>query len=333
MATKKSKYSIKERIIAHIEAWRIYSLIWSGFAGLIGAIIAYGDLPSIKITLLVYFVPVMGWIAALYCMDFYDRKLDLIEKPQRPIPSGKIKPWEAVLCACIFTSAGLILSFLLGIYNIILVFVVGLSTVTYTKFSKAHGLVANLNRGLITMITFYYGVFAITDNITYKIIFISLIFLFHDASTNIIGALRDVGGDLKGGYKTTPIRYGIKNAIMISIFFTSIYYIIIFTSINLYNYINFIYLFIIIFSISSIILIIMYTILIRTIKKMDRLTALKGHALFAVERNILACAFIFGIIHSLSISILIFMVTVVPSILLQLFIRTRYEIKNPQKNF
>lgn len=330
-STKKSKYTMKDKITAHIDTWRLYSLIWSGLVGLVGAIIAYDDLPPIKISLLVYFIPVFGWIAALYFMDYSDRNLDLIEKPQRPIPSGKIKPWEAVLCACLFSATGLILSYMLSIYNLILVIMVGIATVSYTKLGKPHGLAGNINRGFITMITLYYGAFAVKMNITYELIFISLIFFFHDASTNIIGALRDVRGDSKGGYKTTPVRYGIRKAIIISVFFSTIFLAIICTSIYMYKYINYIYRFILLFSLSFVVLIFMYILLFKAIKNIDRYTALKAHAFFAVERNILACAFIFGIIHSLSISIFIFIMTVVPSVLLQLLIRTRYEIENTKK--
>ena len=52
----------------------------------------------------------MGWTAGLYLSDFLDRNIDLIQKPHRPIPSGRIKPSEALVIGGIFAITGLILS-------------------------------------------------------------------------------------------------------------------------------------------------------------------------------------------------------------------------------
>ena len=78
---------IKDKLLAHIETWRLYTVIWCGLVSLAGSCIAYQDLPPLKNAILVLFIPMMGWIAGLYLADFLDRKLDTIEKPHRPIPS------------------------------------------------------------------------------------------------------------------------------------------------------------------------------------------------------------------------------------------------------
>ena len=91
----KKKFSLKDRLFAHLEAWRLYTVVWCGLVSLAGSCIAYGNFPPLRISLLALIIPMMGWTAALYLSDFLDRKLDLIQKPHRPIPSGRIKPYEA----------------------------------------------------------------------------------------------------------------------------------------------------------------------------------------------------------------------------------------------
>src|SRR5512136_2867830 len=96
------KVTIKDKLFAHLETWRLYTVIWCGLVSLAGSCITYGNFPPLNITLLALFIPMMGWTAGLYLSDFLDRKLDAIQKPLRPIPSGRIKPNEALVIGAIF---------------------------------------------------------------------------------------------------------------------------------------------------------------------------------------------------------------------------------------
>ncbi len=62
----------------------------------------------------------MASSACLYCggmvwNDYFDRELDRRERPDRPIPSGKITPGQAALCGAGLVSAGIALAFLAGL--------------------------------------------------------------------------------------------------------------------------------------------------------------------------------------------------------------------------
>lgn len=322
------RFTIGERVFAHLETWRIYSSIWSGMVGLVGACVALGDFPSLKIAFLVFFIPFFGWVSGLYAMDYLDRKLDEIEKPQRPIPSGRIKPKEAIIFAFIFAAIGFVLSLALGVVNVLLVLVVAFTVLSYTKFSKPRGLIANFNRGLVTLVTFYFGVFAIRASISNYVIILSIAFLIHDASTNIVGAMRDVGGDKKAGYLTTPARYGIKKAAIISLALTLTYLSLIILVENYFQFMNYPYRFYMLFLPAVLLLIPLYLILFKSLENITREKALLSHSLFVVERNTLACAFISGITNSLSISITIFLITTILTVGLQILIRKRHEIKS-----
>jgi 4-hydroxybenzoate polyprenyltransferase len=101
-------------------------------------------------------------------------------------------------------------------------------------------------------------------------------------------------GDKKGGYKTIPVKYGLKITILLSIVLTIIWFSIVIYLPYKYNFLKkeFYYIMIIDF----VILLILYVYLFTSIKNYSREKALKFHEFFVIERITLASALIFGII-------------------------------------
>ena len=324
-ADTRSKFSLKDKLFAHLETWRLYTVVWCGLVSLAGSCIVYGSFPPIKISILALFIPMMGWTAALYLSDFLDRKLDSIQKPHRPIPSGRIKPYEAITIGAIFAITGFLLSFLLTINNIILVFVVAGLVFSYTKISKSRGLAGNVNRGIVTVAAYLYGVFSVGVPIQSIPIFIwilAFVFLFHDTNSNLVGAIRDMEGDKKGGYITIPVKYGIKKSVIISFLLTIIWLSIALYIPYKYDFLKIEFYFVMLLDI--LILISLYVYLIQAIKKYSRQKALKFHEFFVIERITLASAFIFGIAN-VYIAAIIFICAIIVTSISQYLLRKRYE--------
>ena len=325
--TSKSKLTFKDKLFAHLETWRLYTVIWCGLVSLAGSCVAYGGFPPLKTSVLALFIPMMGWTAALYLSDFLDRKLDAIQKPHRPIPSGRIKPYEALVIGAIFAITGFFLSFLLTFNNVILVFVVAGLVFSYTKISKSRGLMGNINRGIVTVTAYLFGVFSIGQSIQSIPVYIwilALVFLFHDTNSNLVGAIRDMEGDKKGGYITIPVKYGIKTSVFISLVLT-----IIWLSLALYlpchyNFLKIEFYYVMILDI--LILTSLYVYLFRAIKKYSRQKALRFHEFFVIERITLASAFVFGI-ADIYIAAIIFVCAIFVTSLSQYLLRKRYEFK------
>ena len=330
LLTTKSRvdFTFKDKIFAHIETWRPYTVIWSGLVSLAGACIAFEGLPSLRITLLALFVPMMGWIAGLYLSDYLDRKLDSIQKPHRPIPSGRIKPKEALAIGAIFAITGFLLSFLLSLNNILLVFVVAALVFAYAKLSKSHGIIGNINRGLVTVAAYFFGVFSIGQSIQSIPIYIWLLsplFLIHDTDSNLVGAIRDIKGDKRGGYMTIPVKYGIKKSLFISLVLSIAYMSLIVFVTNYFDFLQYRYRFYLIFLLGVIILATMYITMFKSINNIDRKKALLAHEFFVAERTILASAFIFGMVSSVYISGSIFLIAISITLVSQRSIRKKYE--------
>ena len=269
----------------------------------------------------------MGWIAGLYLSDFLDRKLDAIEKPHRPIPSGRIHPYEALFVGAVFAGTGLIASIYLGFYNLIMVFVVAFLVLGYAKFTKSKGILGNLNRGLVTVAAFFYGVFSINPVISEIPIYIwllSFVFLFHDTNSNLVGAIRDMKGDKEGGYNTIPVKFGLKNSIIISFVLTVIW-----LSITLFLAIRYNFLkieFYILMIIDFILLLTLYIYLLTSIKGYNRRKALRFHEFFVIERITLASALIIGVTN-IMFGLLIYIFSLIITETSQYFLRSRYEFK------
>lgn len=274
-----------------------------------------------------FFIPMMGWTAGLYLSDFLDRKLDAIQKPHRPIPSGRIKPYEAISVGAVLAITGLVLSFLLPVYNIFMVFVVAFLVFSYAKLTKSRGILGNINRGAVTVAAFFFGVFATgisIESIPVYILLLGFVFLFHDTNSNLVGAIRDMEGDKKGGYVTIPVKYGLKNSILISLVLTLIWLPLALFLAFYYDFLNMNFYFIMLLDI--LIMLVLYVYLFKSIKNYSRERALKFHEFFVIERTTLASAFIFGIAKSY-IAAVIYILALLITVISQYSLRKKYEFK------
>ena len=318
------KVTLKAKVFAHIETWRPYTVLWCGLVSLAGACLTYGGLPNVSTAILVLITPILGWIAALYASDFFDRKLDAIQKPHRPIPSGRIKPYEAVIAAISIATIGLVFSLILNVYNILIAILVALSVISYARFSKSHGILGNLNRGFIIWLAFLFGALSVHREITMGVFLFSLIFPIHDTNSNLVGAIRDIEGDRRGGYNTIPVKYGVRKSVYLSLLLTIIW-------LSMAIFIPFYskivsYLYFVLLSASIGFIIIMYVHLFTNIKKLTREKALFAHELFVIERVILASAFIMGVINPVVAATILFIALLI-TITSQHYLRKRYEFK------
>ncbi len=328
MTAQTKKVPVRTKLFAHLETMRPYTVIWCGLVSLAGACLSWGRLPPVDIAILSLIIPIMGWIAGLYLSDYLDRDLDVIEKPHRPIPSGRIKPHEALIVGGIYASIGAIFSMYLGIRNFGLVFIVAVLVLTYTSIAKSKGFLGHINRGFVTVAAYVYGIFTVPvelEAIPFYIWFLAIVFLFHDANSNLVGAIRDIEGDKKGGYQTIPVKYGLNKSIILSALLTAIWFPIALILPLQYNFVNQYYYYLIL--IDVVILLSFYSFSIWSIKSYSRKKALKYHEFFVIERITLASAFIIGS-TTLPIGISIYVTTLVLTILFQIILRSRYEFKD-----
>jgi geranylgeranylglycerol-phosphate geranylgeranyltransferase len=149
--------------------------------------------------------------ASMAINDYYDREIDAINEPKRPIPSGLIKPREALLFASILTIIGFVASYLTNTtYPLCLVtaIVAWLIFTTYTTVGKRSGLPGNFLVSACVAIPFIYGSIAIATGLKLSVLLFASMAFLSNTGREITKGIVDVEGDKAQNMKTLAARYG-----------------------------------------------------------------------------------------------------------------------------
>ncbi|HET9111910.1 MAG TPA: UbiA family prenyltransferase, partial [Ktedonobacterales bacterium] len=210
------------KLLAHLEMTRPYTLFHSGLLAVAGAVVASGGHVSAWRAGLAAVVTICGWEAGLYAGDYYDRKLDAISKPSRPIPSGRVAPREAFLTMVTLIAVGYLASLALGWANLALAMLTTALGIAYSKTFKSHALLGNFDRGVLGVCAVAFGALAAGGGPLAPLLALAALVFFHDAATNLVGAIRDVDGDRVAGYATVPVLYGVGRSSRIAASFAAL---------------------------------------------------------------------------------------------------------------
>jgi geranylgeranylglycerol-phosphate geranylgeranyltransferase len=147
--------------------------------------------------------------------DYYDIETDKINRPMRPLPSGKMKRKAALIFFCVVYITAFLLALFISIYMFLIAFIVGLLLFFYSYHLKRTVLWGNLVVSLSTALAFIYGGLAVgvVSAVIYPAIFA---FLLH-FGREIIKDMEDVEGDQRTGAKTLAVVYGYKSGYILSI--------------------------------------------------------------------------------------------------------------------
>jgi geranylgeranylglycerol-phosphate geranylgeranyltransferase len=189
-----------------------------GFAVIVGAaLVSPHDLSTFWQNLIYGFITGFALTAASMAInDYYDREIDTVNEPNRPIPSGLIKPREALVFAFILTaigfSAAFVNTYLTNIFCFVTAVIAWVVFVTYTTIGKRSGLPGNFLVSVCVAIPFIYGSLAIVNTVKLNVlVFASMAFL-SNTGREITKGIVDVKGDKMQNVKTLAVCYGEKNA-------------------------------------------------------------------------------------------------------------------------
>ena len=141
--------------------------------------------------------------------DYFDREVDKVAHPERPIPSGAVTPAATRAIAVVLFLVSLILSIWINLWSIAIVATSICVMVGYESFLKAEGLAGNLAISWLTGALFLFGGAAV-DRLDLAWILAALAFLA-TLGREIVKDIQDIEGD-RGSRRTLPMRIGIKNA-------------------------------------------------------------------------------------------------------------------------
>ena len=132
--------------------------------------------------------------------DYCDYDIDRINRPRRPLPSGRVRRPNALILAIVLTVIGIYLGTLINRNTTVIAILVSIALVSYAFWLKRTPFVGNLVVSGLTGLTFIAGGVAI-DSVQGTLIPALFAFLFTTAR-EIVKDLEDTEGDLKNNVKT-----------------------------------------------------------------------------------------------------------------------------------
>ena len=170
------------------------------------------NIPIILAMLAVFFETAAGNVIN----DYFDYNIDLINKPERPIPSGRISLKNGRNYGYLLFLAGTICGFLISYLTnnwipFVIVLIADVILYLYAYKLKATPLIGNLAVGFMTGFGFVFGGFSLNNpSIITTSLYLGFFAFVMTTAREIIKDIEDLEGDKSEGARTLPILIGTK---------------------------------------------------------------------------------------------------------------------------
>ena len=212
-----------DKLGGFIKLMRPINCAMMGFAVFVGALLANPQLGLNWLNMLYGFLTGFTFCAAsMVINDYYDRKIDAINEPQRPIPSGTVKPKEALAFMIGLIVVGFVFSLLVEDHGLFCFIVAAASlvvTATYLTVGKRSGLPGNFLVSACVAIPFIYGSVTAIGTVGLNVVLFAAMAFLSNTGREITKGIVDVKGDRAEGVKTLAVRLGEKTAAIIAVGF------------------------------------------------------------------------------------------------------------------
>ncbi|OSO87096.1 chlorophyll synthase ChlG [Cylindrospermopsis raciborskii CENA303] len=159
--------------------------------------------------------------------DYYDREIDAINEPYRPIPSGAISEKQVVSQFVILLLLGYGVAYILDIWaghtfpNVLMLSVFG-SLVAYIYSApplklKQNGWLGNYALGASYIALPWWAGHALFGELNWKIVVLTLFYSLAGLGIAIVNDFKSVEGDRQLGLNSLPVMFGIETAALICV--------------------------------------------------------------------------------------------------------------------
>ncbi len=193
-----------------------------GFAVIVGAVLAGGFLVINTFRLAISVGYLIGFVLTASSMvlnDYADQKIDAINEPTRPLPSGAISPRAALVYGLLLMILGFALASIIGLVSFLAAIVAWLLFLVYTFIGKRTGLPGNVLVSICVATPFLYGSIVIGSSIELRIVIFASIAFLANLGREVIKGIVDIEGDSSRGVETVAVRFGVKVAALLSVSF------------------------------------------------------------------------------------------------------------------
>ena len=212
-----------KRLVGFIRLIRPVNCLMMGFAVIVGALIVKVETPSF-FDIIVKFI--QGFLtaftltgASMAINDYWDRDIDKINEPNRPIPSGLVAPRESLFLAAFLISTGFVAALLTNLPCLVIAILSLIVSVFYNTKGKETGLPGNLLVSLCVSISFIYGSFLIRGRPEPAAFIFAVLAFLSNTGREVTKGIVDVQGDMAKNIRTVAVSYGEKAAAYVASFF------------------------------------------------------------------------------------------------------------------
>lgn len=196
------------------ELMRPLNSFMAALAVLIGAYVLAGSgvlgMTNLHLGIIATFLICGGGMAI---NDYFDREIDTINKPHRPIPSGRISVNATMVFSFVLFAIGVYISFFINIYCAILALINSFLLLVYSWHLKGVPLGGNIGVSYLVASSFLFGGFIVLGEGNLWIIAImSTLAFFANLSREIVKTIEDIQGDRMKKIRTLPMVLGEKKS-------------------------------------------------------------------------------------------------------------------------
>lgn len=161
-------------------------------------------------------IAMFGYFAGMIKNDYFHRETDALTNPDRPIPSNRLTPKQALVPASIIYGICVISGFLLNYKAGLLV--MGLVAIShlYNAIFKAKGILGSLTLPLGIGLLNVFGALIVSGNVPRLVWYAFAATTLYDLGTHITTTFKDISRDRQHGITTTPVQLGIRPALILS---------------------------------------------------------------------------------------------------------------------
>ena len=195
-----------------------------GGAVLIGELIAYGNISMSLPSLLGFVTSFFLTGASMVANDYWDRLVDRINAPTRPIPSGLISERGALIYAIFLAVIGLVAAFFTNISCLVIAVVALLVSLTYSFKGKEVGLIGNFMVSACVALPLFYGGFLYRGfswdfGGLWSLLFFTLMAFLANTGREITKGIVDMDGDRLRNVRSIALRFGARTAAVMAVSF------------------------------------------------------------------------------------------------------------------
>ena len=190
---------------AYLEILRPFNALMGVIAVLLVAIISGNFTIYVPVACVIVFIFTGAGNAI---NDYVDHKIDAINKPERPIPSGRISLRAAAIYSIALFTISTLMALVIGIIPGIIVVLSAILMFLYAYRLKKSCLIGNVSIAFLTGLCFVFA------GVVLQTVFLSVLLGFYaflmTMAREIVKDMEDVEGDSAEGASTFPIRYGMR---------------------------------------------------------------------------------------------------------------------------